>query len=105
MFKQKTAYEMRISDWSSDVCSSDLDVADRLLAFSRVRSTSHDDALAKLDALGAGTPLFEEGRGELRELLGRLKAMGVPESRYGINLSIARGLDYYTGMVYETTLD
>src|SRR3546814_15242871 len=87
MFKQKTAYEMRISDWSSDVCSSDLDVADRLLAFSRVRSTGHDDALAKLDALGVGTPLFEEGRGELRELLGRLKAMGVPESRYATNLS------------------
>ena len=81
------------------------DVADRLLAFSRVRSSGHDDALAKLDALGAGTPLFEEGRAELRELLGRLKAMGVPESRYAINLSIARGLDYYTGMVYETTLD
>src|SRR5690606_36228715 len=56
-------------------------------------------------ALGAGTPLFEEGRDELRALLGRLKAMGVPESRYAINLSIARGLDYYTGMVYETTLD
>ncbi|WP_417474119.1 histidine--tRNA ligase [Luteimonas mephitis] len=82
-----------------------VDVADRLLAFSRVRSSGHDDALAKLDALGAGTPLFEEGRAELRELLGRLKAMGVPESRYAINLSIARGLDYYTGMVYETTLD
>src|SRR5690606_31016398 len=79
--------------------------AGRLLAFSRVRSTGHDDALAKLDALGGGTPLFEEGRGELRALLGRLKAMGVPESRYAINLSIARGLDYYTGMVYETTLD
>src|SRR3546814_19832580 len=31
-FKQKTAYEMRISDWSSDVCSSDLDVPDRVLA-------------------------------------------------------------------------
>src|SRR3546814_7094059 len=29
-FKQKTAYEMRISDWSSDVCSSDLDLRDRL---------------------------------------------------------------------------
>src|SRR3546814_1455695 len=29
-FKQKTAYEMRISDWSADVCSSDLDVRDRL---------------------------------------------------------------------------
>src|SRR5690606_14083106 len=81
------------------------EVAERLLAFSRIRSTGHEDALAKLDALGAGTPLFEEGRDELRALLGMLKAMGVPESRYAINLSIARGLDYYTGMVYETTLD
>ncbi|WP_298575644.1 histidine--tRNA ligase [uncultured Luteimonas sp.] len=81
------------------------DVIDRLMAFSRVRSTGHDDALAKLDALGNGTPLFEEGRDELREVLHRLKALGVAESRYAINLSIARGLDYYTGIVYETTLD
>ncbi len=81
------------------------DVVERLMAFSRVRSAGHDDALAKLDELGEGTPLFEEGRGELRELLERLRAMGVPESRYAINLSIARGLDYYTGMVYETVLD
>ncbi|MEN5059648.1 histidine--tRNA ligase [Luteimonas sp. TWI1416] len=80
-------------------------VADRLLAFSRVRSTGHDDALAKLDALGAGTALFEEGREELRDLLNQLRALGVPESRYALNLSIARGLDYYTGMVYETVLD
>ncbi len=80
------------------------EVAERLLAFSRIRSEGHDDALAKLAALGDGTPLFEEGRDELRALLGMLKAMGVPESRYAINLSIARGLDYYTGMVYETTL-
>ena len=81
------------------------DVAERLLAFSRVRSTGHDDALAKLDALGAGTGLFEEGRTELRNLLNQLRALGVPESRYALNLSIARGLDYYTGMVYETILD
>ncbi|UNK41318.1 histidine--tRNA ligase [Luteimonas sp. S4-F44] len=80
-------------------------VVERLLAFSRVRSTGHDDALAKLDALGAGTPLFEEGRDELRALLDQLRALGVPESRYALNLSIARGLDYYTGMVYETVLD
>lgn len=81
------------------------EVAERLLAFSRVRSTSHDDALAKLAALGDGSPLFEEGRDELREVLQRLRALGVPESRYAINLSIARGLDYYTGTVYETMLD
>jgi len=69
------------------------------------RSSGHDDALTKLEALGAGTPLFEEGRTELRDALGRLRSMGVPETDYAINLSIARGLDYYTGMVYETTLD
>ncbi|MEP6632726.1 MAG: histidine--tRNA ligase [Luteimonas sp.] len=81
------------------------DAVDRLMAFSRVRSHSHDDALARLDALGAGTPQFEEGRSELREVLQCLRAMGVPQSRYAINLSIARGLDYYTGLVYETLLD
>jgi histidyl-tRNA synthetase len=75
------------------------------MAFSRVRSQGHDDALAKLDALSAGTPLFEEGRDELRAVLRQLQALGVPESRYALNLSIARGLDYYTGIVYETTLD
>ena len=81
------------------------EVIDRLMAFSRVRSTGHADALAKLDALGAGTPLFEEGRDELRAILSQLKALGLAESRYALNLSIARGLDYYTGVVYETTLD
>jgi histidyl-tRNA synthetase len=81
------------------------DAIDRLMTFSRVRSSGHDDALARLDALGSGTPLFEGGRSELREVLQRLRAMGVPETRYAINLSIARGLDYYTGIVYETTLD
>ncbi len=77
----------------------------KLMAFSQVRSRGHDDALARLAALGSGSALFEEGRDELREVLQRLKAMGVAESRYAVNLSIARGLDYYTGMVYETTLD
>ena len=82
-----------------------VNVVDKLMAFSRVRSNGHGDALAKLDALGEGTPLFEQGRDELRAILGQLQALGVPESRYALNLSIARGLDYYTGIVYETTLD
>jgi len=81
------------------------EAVDRLMAFSRVRSSGHEDAIAKLAALGDGTVQFDEGRTELREVLQRLRAMGVPESRYAINLSIARGLDYYTGLVYETVLD
>jgi len=81
------------------------DVIARLMDFSRIRSRGHDDALARLDALGSGTAQFEEGRAELREVLEQLQAMGVPANRYALNLSIARGLDYYTGIVYETTLD
>lgn len=80
-------------------------VIDQLMAFAHVRSQGHDDALAQLDALGSGTPMFEEGRDELRAVLQQLRALGVDESRYALNLSIARGLDYYTGVVYETTLD
>ncbi|KGQ18481.1 Histidyl-tRNA synthetase [Lysobacter dokdonensis DS-58] len=81
------------------------DVVDALMAFSQVRSTGHADALAKLDAFPQGTALFEEGRAELRAVLAQLQALGVPENRYALNLSIARGLDYYTGIVYETFLD
>ena len=81
------------------------DVADRILAFVQVRSTSLADAHAKLDALGSGSETFEQGRAELREVLDLIHAFGVPESHFALNLSIARGLDYYTGTVYETTLN
>ncbi len=78
---------------------------DRILTFVQVRSTSHSDALARLDALGEGNEALREGIAELREVLELVRAMGVPESDYALNFSIARGLDYYTGTVYETTLD
>ena len=81
------------------------DVVERIMAFVQSRSTSHADALAKLEALGAGSQTLAQGRDELREVLELLKAYGVPEKNYAINFSIARGLDYYTGTVYETTLD
>ncbi|HEY4583185.1 MAG TPA: histidine--tRNA ligase [Lysobacter sp.] len=84
------------------------DAVDRILRFVEIRSTSHADALATLDRLaGAGeaNDALLAGIAELREVLELVRAMGVPESAYALNLSIARGLDYYTGTVYETTLD
>jgi histidyl-tRNA synthetase len=81
------------------------DVVERIMAFVQVRSGSHADALARLDALAGGSETLEQGRAELREVIELLRAYGVPENNYAINFSIARGLDYYTGTVYETTLD
>jgi histidyl-tRNA synthetase len=81
------------------------DVAAKILAFVQVRSTSVEDAFGKLDALGTGSETFEQGRAELKEVLGLIRDFGVPETHFALNLSIARGLDYYTGTVYETTLN
>ncbi|MBD9468057.1 histidine--tRNA ligase [Pseudoxanthomonas sp. PXM01] len=78
---------------------------DRILDFVAVRSNGHADALAKLDALGQGSDTFNQGIAELREVLELVKALGVSEDAYCLNFSIARGLDYYTGTVYETQLD
>jgi len=80
---------------------------ERILAFVAVRSSSHADALAQLDALlvdPAASETLKVGVAELREVLELVKALGVPETAYCLNFSIARGLDYYTGTVYETTL-
>ncbi|SKC80164.1 histidine--tRNA ligase [Pseudoxanthomonas indica] len=81
------------------------DAVQRILDFVEVRSTGHADAIAKLDTLGQGNPTLAEGVAELREVLQLVQALGVPESAYCLNFSIARGLDYYTGTVYETQLD
>ena len=83
----------------------------RILDFVAMRSVSHADALDKIEwahneiqsRLGSGA--YQDGIAELREVLELVKALGVPESAYCLNFSIARGLDYYTGTVYETQLD
>src|SRR3546814_2874804 len=57
-FKQKTAYEMRISDWSSDVCSSDLplDLGDYAVGVDRKAMVHGDD-----DPIHLGLPVHERG--------------------------------------------
>ncbi|MFX0539584.1 histidine--tRNA ligase [Ornithinimicrobium sp. Y1847] len=84
------------------------DVVEAILRFVQTRSNGHHDALSKLsdvEAASTGSEALAQGAAELREVLTLVRAMGVPESDYCLNFSIARGLDYYTGTVYETTLD
>ena len=60
-----------------------------------------------LEALAGYTgknEMFDQGLAELRQVTDNLAAFGVPEANFAVDLTIARGLDYYTGTVYETTL-
>ncbi len=80
-------------------------VVERIVEFVGFRSGSLAEALERLDGFAAGSEAFEQGRAELKEVLQLVCDFGVPEERFALNLSIARGLDYYTGMVFETILD
>ncbi len=63
-----------------------------------------DDVLRRLGLLGVTDEKFITGVSELTEVVKYMRALGMPEEAFVIDLSIARGLDYYTGTVYETTL-
>jgi len=64
-----------------------------------------DNVIAELEALNIKNEIFNEGLSEMKEVISYLKDFGVPSENYIIDLSIARGLDYYTGTVYETVLN
>ncbi len=66
-----------------------------------------DDAsvLENLETLGIEDEVFLQGIAEMKEVLGYIASFGVPAENYRVDLTIARGLDYYTGTVYETILN
>lgn len=64
-----------------------------------------EETLSFLEKRNSTNELFLQGLTELKQVVQNVKIFGVPEKNYGIDLKIARGLDYYTGTVYETFLD
>ena len=66
---------------------------------------NNDNKIKALEELKISNEVFQEGLGELKQLIKFIKIFGVPENNFKIDLTIARGLDYYTGTVYETFLD
>ena len=62
------------------------------------------DPMATLDALAGKNETLDAGLAELRAVTALLPGLGVPDHAWRVDLTIARGLDYYTGMVYETQL-
>ena len=77
--------------------------AEEILKFIAIRGTNAE-VLSALEGYAGKNELFDLGLEELKAVTSNLSAFGVPEENFAVDLTIARGLDYYTGTVYETTL-
>ncbi len=66
---------------------------------------SNDEKIEKLKNLAINNEQYKQGVQELSDLVKYVRLFGVPEKNFSIDLTIARGLDYYTGTVYETFLN
>ena len=77
--------------------------ADDILRFIAIRGTNAE-VLEALEAYRGKNERFDAGLEELKTVTKYLAAFGVPETHFAVDLTIARGLDYYTGTVYETLM-
>ncbi len=77
--------------------------AEEILKFMAITGENRQ-VLAALEGYTGRNEVFDQGLKELTAVVENLGAFGVPEENFAVDLTIARGLDYYTGTVYETTL-
>ena len=86
-----------------DECGVSEDSADEILKFIAITGTNAE-VISALEGYVGRNEVFDLGLSELKAVCENLGAFGVPEENFAVDLTIARGLDYYTGTVYETTL-
>ncbi len=86
-----------------ETCGLTDEQADEILKFIAIKGTN-GEVLTALEGYAGRNEIFDAGLAELKAVTVNLAAFGVPESNFAVDLTIARGLDYYTGTVYETTL-
>ena len=77
---------------------------DTILSFIEIQGTT-DEKLAKLEGLKIENETFQIGLQELKDVVKYMRVFGIPDRNFKVDLTIARGLDYYTGTVYETFLN
>lgn len=75
-----------------------------IIDFIEIEGTS-DEKIEKLENLGINNDVYKKGLEELKTVVKNVRLFGVPEANFKVDLTIARGLDYYTGTVYETFLN
>ena len=84
-------------------CGLTQEQAEEILRFISITGTN-DQVLTALEGYQGRNEIFDQGLQELKAVTVNLGAFGVPEENFAVDLTIARGLDYYTGTVYETPL-
>ena len=84
-------------------CGLSEEQAEDILKFIAIRGTNAQ-VISALESYAGKNEMFDQGLSELKAVTVNLAAFGVPEENFAVDLTIARGLDYYTGTVYETTL-
>lgn len=77
---------------------------DKICDFIRMTGNT-EEKIAKLKQMKIENKEFSEGLAELEKVTKYVKSFGIPDDNFRIDLKIARGLDYYTGTVYETFFD
>jgi len=77
---------------------------EKIISFIEIEGDT-DGKIAELNKLGITEPVFVEGVSELEQVVKMIRTYKVPDKNFKVDLTIARGLDYYTGTVYETFLD
>jgi len=87
----------------TDDCGLTDEQADAILKFMAITGTN-EQVVTALEGYAGKNEVFDQGLAELKAVTANLSAFGVPEENFAVDLTIARGLDYYTGTVYETTL-
>lgn len=80
------------------------DSVEAIKQFIDLRAGTQDETIASVAQLMAKSSVAQDGIQELRLLIGNTRSLGVPDNAWAIDLSVARGLGYYTGIVFETTL-
>ncbi len=86
-----------------DEIGMDQDAVDEVLKFISITGSNHE-VLNALEEYRGQNETFDQGLDELNTVVKYLAAFGVPEDHFTVDLTIARGLDYYTGTVYETAM-
>ena len=82
----------------------DKQAIEKIMSFIEIDGTT-DEKIKKLEELNIQSEIFNKGLEELKEVVKYVRTFGIPDSNFKVDLTIARGLDYYTGTVYETFLD